>query len=312
MSVPQERKEAIRKHLTRLDHARGLLLFLFVLTVLNLLTGGLEDFPIIFYLFFFSELIFIFFSFYAGFWGGFLVALASSSIFLACFYLGKRYNIFLVIGFVLFLLDFLFLLGIMLWQIGESIISWFDFLLNMRLLSAIVATYFFVQGMISLAWLKNIPADEVDAIRQENEQKQVLKMDTETMLAAVRKFNEEQGEVAERPKAILHVMVSPPGAGAIMTLQEGALHFYIFGRALFIQTVESRMIIQKTIIPFEEIFTIKRTFLFRRLKIYDRRNGLGPSVVSIVRSPSVRESRKETLPLFWEQLKQLQEKHGWK
>ena len=311
-TCPAEKKVAISKYLTRVEEVRGLLLLIFALSIFNLLTRGLEEFSILFYIAFFPFVIFEMMLADMGFWFAFLIAGAVSLPLFFCFYFWKKHHVFLIIGCALFVLDALFFLLMLVLAFSNNTASIFSFF-SMQTISIVIALVFFARGMYALAKLKANSPEDVRAVKEEVQRKRISQMDTESMRAAIRKFDEGRGILVSTPKAILEVSISQ-GRWAIMTVQEEAFYFYVLGQSTswFLRTTESRVITQQTEISYEDIARIKRTLVLKNLKLFHKNGEARPAHILITRSPSTRQSRKENLIAFREETKRLKEKYDWK
>ena len=178
----------LKKQAVKFDRARGALLAVAALTVVNLI---LEAFGAAFYLLysaFFPRAVLILVADGTGsFLLGFILAILLTGVYLVCWALSKRYRFFVLIGMILFSFDTLFLFLI---AISDG---YFDTYFLIDLVICALVLYSLISGTIAWSKLRRFSPEELMAI-QEKLQEEKEQEETESALEAILPKNENQPE----------------------------------------------------------------------------------------------------------------------
>jgi len=153
--------DMIKKQAINFNRARNNLLGMIAFTSINLFLIALAfDLQFFFSAFVPQMLLIMFYDFSMAI--GLGISVASLSVYLLCYFLSKKYRVFMLIALILFLCDFVLMLGTMI-----LLNAFRDFIFNIIFHGWIV--FYLFTGTISWIKLKNITPEQVEAIRQEAE-----------------------------------------------------------------------------------------------------------------------------------------------
>lgn len=153
--------DTIKKQALSFNRSRNNLLAVIGFTLINLILMALDfDLQFLFSAFVPQILFMFFYEISVAIALG--ISVAALSVYLLCYFLSKKYRVFIFIALLLFLLDFLLMIGMML-LLGAVSEFIFDLLFHIWI------TFYLVTGTIAWIKLRNITPDQVEAIRLEAE-----------------------------------------------------------------------------------------------------------------------------------------------
>jgi len=151
----------IKKQALNFNRSRNNLLAVIAFTLINLILLALDlDLQFLFSAFVPYMLFWLFYDISMTI--GLGIAVAALSVYLLCYFLSKRYRVFIFIALILFLLDFLLLIGMML-LLGSFAEFIFDLLFHTWI------SFYLITGTIAWIKLRNTTPEQVEAIRLEAE-----------------------------------------------------------------------------------------------------------------------------------------------
>jgi len=153
--------DMLKKQALSFNRARNNLLGMIAFTLINLLLIAFA-FDLQFFFSAFVPQILLVFLYDISIGIGLVVALLALSVYLLCYFLSKKYRVFILIALILFLMDFLLMLGMMF-----LLNAFGDFIFNIIFHGWI--TFYLFTGTVAWVKLKNTTPEQVEAIRQEAE-----------------------------------------------------------------------------------------------------------------------------------------------